>query len=103
MPVADLPVVGVEGEGVDSHGEAVDVIHPPQFRVPREPVGEADPIKHPLAATPFQFEQGPHAELGDLGGERVGVGHGAEPEPALRVTLAVVGSGVILIYRWTTN
>ena len=100
MSVADLPSGGVHGEGVNSIGEGVDVIHLPQFIIPRKPIGDGDVIKHPLATTPLQFEQGPHAGFVDCRREWVSVGHGAKPEPALRVTLAIVGSGV-LNYRWT--
>ena len=44
MSVADLPIVGVIGEGINSIGEGVDVIHLPQFRIPRKPIGDGDVI-----------------------------------------------------------
>ena len=96
-PVADTSAVGVIVEGVDGHGEGVDVVHRAEFRVPRESVGEADVFENPLAAAPVQPEEGPRAALGGVRCERVCVGHGAEPEPAPRVTLAIIGPGVVLI------
>src|SRR5579864_9250951 len=83
-PAAEVAGGRVEVEGVDVGGAAIGQVHGRAVGAPADPVGDGQAGQH-LRAAAVEVQPVQAASAGCLV-----VGHGAGPEPALRVTRPVV-------------